>query len=278
MELIRRTGKLRPSVEDGIELSGIEMLHPGGHALTQRTAELAGLASPDQASQTTSRRVLDVSSGRGTQSIFYAKEYGWQVTGIDINPLMVSKSKQNAELVGVGHLVQFDQGDSQSLPYANESFDAVINECAVGIPDDPRRVLQEMVRVAKRGARIVIHESTWIKPLSRERKMELAERYGTTPLECDEWKSLLEDAGLNVDTIELTPWSKPEMFWAIRSDRQPRGFSDILTLSERMTTMGQICRQFGCVGVLRAFQNERVFTRAVMSGEIGYGIYSGVKR
>jgi cyclopropane fatty-acyl-phospholipid synthase-like methyltransferase len=55
VELVRRTGKYKPTVEDAIELSGIEMLHAGGNALTQRTADLAAL-SPGL-------HVLDVSCG-----------------------------------------------------------------------------------------------------------------------------------------------------------------------------------------------------------------------
>jgi hypothetical protein len=61
----------------GKRIIKIEILHPGGFDLTKRTAEIAGLRSDIQG--------LDVSSGRGTQAIFYAKNYGVQVTGIDIS-------------------------------------------------------------------------------------------------------------------------------------------------------------------------------------------------
>lgn len=49
---------------------------PGGEALTRRTAELAGLHP--------GMHVLDVSTGRSTQAIFYATHYGVMVTGIDM--------------------------------------------------------------------------------------------------------------------------------------------------------------------------------------------------
>ena len=65
---MKRNGLYRPTVEDAIEIGGIETLHPGGFALTKRTAELAALRE--------GLKVLDVSSGRGTQSIFYAKKFG----------------------------------------------------------------------------------------------------------------------------------------------------------------------------------------------------------
>ncbi|HEC40789.1 MAG TPA: hypothetical protein ENI29_21275, partial [bacterium] len=63
---MKRKGIFKPTIEDIIEISGIEALHPGGMALTERTGILAGLKP--------GMKILDVSSGRGTQSIFYAKK------------------------------------------------------------------------------------------------------------------------------------------------------------------------------------------------------------
>lgn len=79
---MKRKGIYEPTIEVIVELAGIETLHPGGFSLTQRTAELANLKQ--------GLKVLDVSSGRGTQSIYYAKEFGVNVTGIDIEKPRVS--------------------------------------------------------------------------------------------------------------------------------------------------------------------------------------------
>jgi hypothetical protein len=38
---MKRTGRHRPTIEDVIEISGLELLHPGGLKLTRRTAEVA---------------------------------------------------------------------------------------------------------------------------------------------------------------------------------------------------------------------------------------------
>jgi len=40
---MKRVGIHKPTVEDAIEISGIEILHPGGFELTQRTAEICNL-------------------------------------------------------------------------------------------------------------------------------------------------------------------------------------------------------------------------------------------
>lgn len=149
MEMVSRQGLYRPTVEDGVELSGMEILHPGGVPLTRRSAEVAGLRP--------GLRLLDVSSGRGTNAILYHQEFGVDVTGIDISPGMVEAARHRTALAGVSDRVQFHLGDSQQLPFAEDCFDAVINECAVGIPQNPARVLTEMARVVKPGGAVVIH-------------------------------------------------------------------------------------------------------------------------
>ena len=62
---MKRQGIYKPTVEDAIEIAGIEILHPGGFELTKRTAELCKLKN--------GMKGLDVSRGRGTQSVYYAK-------------------------------------------------------------------------------------------------------------------------------------------------------------------------------------------------------------
>ena len=140
---MRRTGIHTPTVEDAAEISGIETLHPGGFALTRRTAEVAGLRP--------GLRILDVSSGRGTQAVFYAAEYGVDVTGVDISAEMVRRATERAAAAGVSERVRFEQGDSQDLPYADATFDVAINECAVGIPDDSQAVVRLVPRHGLKG-------------------------------------------------------------------------------------------------------------------------------
>ena len=147
---MKRKGTHRPTVEDAIEISGIEILHPGGYELTKRTAELCEL-KPEM-------NILDVSSGRGTQAIYYAETYGVQVTGLDISEEMVRTATQRAIGSGAAEKVKFVIGDSQNLPFKDNTFDVVINECAVGIPDDSQKVLNEMLRVVKPNGAVAIHE------------------------------------------------------------------------------------------------------------------------
>ncbi len=266
---MKRKGIYRPTVEDAIEIGGIETLHPGGFALTRRTAELAELKA--------GLKVLDVSSGRGTQSIYYSKEFGVDVVGVDISDEMVNTAASNAQKEGLDNKAQFRIGDSQSLPFGDNTFDVVINECAVGIPDDSQKVLNEMVRVAKPGGKILIHESTWKVKLSSGEKDEFAERYGTTPLELAEWLSMLEKAGVKNVVYEFEQWSKPEMFWKIRKDRDVKHWFFTMSIPEKLGTMARIFGKYGLKGVFTVMTNERVFYRTVLQGKLGYALFRGVK-
>lgn len=266
---MKRKGIHKPTVEDAIEISGIEILHPGGYKLTQRTAEICNLRP--------GMKVLDVSSGRGTQAIFYAQKYGVEVVGLDISQDMIDTAEAKARESGIAEKVRFVLGDSQELPFEDNSFDVAINECAVGIPDDSQKVLDEMVRVVKPGGAIAIHESTWTKQLSKDEKEEIAERYGTTPLEFDEWTEMLKTAGATNIVSEFEEWSKPEMFWKIRKDRNVKNYRSVMTLYEKARTAYRIFKIYGLKGVIKVFQNEKVFFDTVLDGKLGYALFKGVK-
>jgi len=263
---VKRKGTHRPTIEDCVELSGIETLHPGGMALTQRTGEVTGLRP--------GKTALDVSTGRGTQAIYYAQSFGVDVIGVDIAPEMLATARARTRQAGLGDRVRFEQGDSQELPFEDDRFDVVINECAVGIPDDSQKVLDEMVRVLRPGGSIAIHESTWKDAgMSQEDKDELAERYGTTPLAHVEWIAMLEIAGAADVQSELEPWSRPEMFWKVRQDREVRHHLRVLSPRELLRTIARVARRYGLRGVPTALWNQQVFYRAVLDGKLGYGLY-----
>jgi len=267
---MKRQGIYKPTVEDAIEIGGIEILHPGGFKLTKRTAELCGLKE--------GMKVLDVSSGRGTQSVYYAKTFGVQVTGLDISQEMIDTATKRAKEEGLSEQVKFVLGDSQNLPFSDNSFDVVINECAVGIPDNSQKVLDEMLRVVKQNGAVAIHESTWRKKLSAIEKQEISERYGTTPLEFQEWMEMLQKAGTTDIISEFDEWSKPEMFWKIRKNRDVKHWFFTMTIKEKLITMKRIFSKYGLKGIFTIMKNERIFYKTILAGNLGYALFKGVKK
>lgn len=258
----------KPSLEDVLELSGIEVLHPGGFALSKRIGDIVNLKDKD---------VLDVSCGRGVFACYYAKKFGARVTGVDISPEMIKAAIAKARQEGVECLTEFKVADSLELPFTENSFDVVINECAVGLTSDPQKCLSEMVRVTKPGGYIVIHESVWLKELPEDEKRDIAERLGTVPFTLSEWRNMLSVAG--ADDIWDEDWSGIDKMAQIRPGRQIRSISDLFSVWEKVTVvLPRVIKRFGLRGLLYLQTSQRKITPLYLSGAIGYCLIRGKKQ
>jgi ubiquinone/menaquinone biosynthesis C-methylase UbiE len=90
------------------------------------------------------RTFLDVGAGTG-RGICFLRDRGKEVRGIEPVAAMIERAELNG--VPKGHLLQ---GSGYELPFEDESFDAVF-ECGVlHHVAEPSRVVEEMIRVAKR--------------------------------------------------------------------------------------------------------------------------------
>jgi len=107
--------------------------------------------------------VLDVACGIGIPSLTAAGMVGpgGTVTGIDIAPGMIELAKARALKAGLANVI-FREGDAESLPFPDESFDAVLSNMGLIHVPDRAAALCEMVRVLKGGGRIAL--SVWSAP------------------------------------------------------------------------------------------------------------------
>lgn len=251
--------------EDVIEMSGVETLHPGGFDLSRRIGEVINI-KPEM-------KVLDVSSGKGLFACFYAKEFGCKVTGVDINDKFINIATKRAKNERVSDKVDFQHGDSRKLAFKDNEFDVVVNECAVGLIaiNNPQQVLNEMVRVAKHGGKIVIHESLWLKDLDEDKKKEAANLIGTTPYTMDEWKVMIKKAGATPEIAE--DWSGIENMIKLRP-----GFEwnedtlDFLTFKEKLFLIPKIIFKYGISALLRLNKFQQLGVQYIKEGYLGYGL------
>jgi len=93
-------------------------------------------------------RVLDVACGTGNTAIPMAR-MGAVVTGVDIATNLVEQARERASAEGV--VATFDEGDAEQLPYAKESFDAVVTIFGAMFAPRYKLVAAEMARVLKPG-------------------------------------------------------------------------------------------------------------------------------
>ena len=104
-------------------------------------------------------RVLDIGCGSAAATIAVAKKYpDAHVTGVDSwgGAWEYSKAvcEENAAIEGIGDRVVFQKASASSLPFEDETFDAVISNLTfheVGDTRDKSLLLREALRVLKRG-------------------------------------------------------------------------------------------------------------------------------
>jgi SAM-dependent methyltransferase len=96
-------------------------------------------------------QVLDVATGTGNIAL-RAAAAGAQVVGVDLTPELFVTARSRASELDVA--VDWVEGDAEELPFADESFDAVLS--AFGVQFAPRHevVARELARVARPGGRI----------------------------------------------------------------------------------------------------------------------------
>jgi ubiquinone/menaquinone biosynthesis C-methylase UbiE len=104
-------------------------------------------------------KVLDLGCGDGTTAIPAAK-LGADVSGVDIARNLVAAGKKRLQAEGITNCT-FEEGDATDLhQLKDESFDLVVSIFGALFAPRPFDVAKEMVRVTKRGGRVVM--GNWI--------------------------------------------------------------------------------------------------------------------
>ncbi len=129
-----------------------ESFHPGGLDLTRRILSQVKLSSKD--------RLLDVAAGQGTSAILAAREFGCRVCALDLSGENLDRAAKVAKRSGLEHLLETRTADAERLPYADETFDVVLCECAFCTFRDRHHASGEMLRVLKPGGRLAFSDMT----------------------------------------------------------------------------------------------------------------------
>ncbi len=99
--------------------------------------------------------ILDVGCGTGTHDRWLARytDGNHPITAVDINPYLLREGKFLASREGLEDAIDFREGDAESLPFEDNSFDVTMS-ITVMEELDADRMLAEMVRVTKPGGRV----------------------------------------------------------------------------------------------------------------------------
>jgi arsenite methyltransferase len=130
----------------------------------------AGVANPFSLGRlAVGESVLDLGSGAGTDSLVAAQMVGptGKVVGVDMTAAMLAKARRAADDLGVTN-TEFIEGEVESLPFADESFDVVISNGVIDLIPDKDAVYSEVYRVLVPGGRVQIADVTIQNPVSAE--------------------------------------------------------------------------------------------------------------
>ena len=118
-------------------------------AIKRRVLSYAALAGGEQ--------VLDVGCGTGTLAVAATRSVpGVRVTGLDADASILARARRRAADADLE--IDFDEGRSTALPYADASFDLVLSTLFFHhLPDaEKRETAAELVRVLRPGGRLVV--------------------------------------------------------------------------------------------------------------------------
>ena len=148
--------------------------------------------------------LLDVGCGTGPMIELLSGKYPEKhYTGLDLTPRMIDVAKAK----GIPN-TSFLVGDSENLPFADESFDAVICANSFHHYPNPQRFFDGTRRVLKHGGRMILRDYTSFRPivwLMNHIEMPLANIFGHGDVRgytLDEVRAFCERAGLQVETLE----------------------------------------------------------------------------
>jgi ubiquinone/menaquinone biosynthesis C-methylase UbiE len=96
-------------------------------------------------------RVLDVAAGTGNAAIAAARRW-CKVVATDYVPALLECGRQRAAAEGL--TVDFCEGDAESLPLPDASFDVVLSTFGVMFAPDHPRAARELLRVCRPGGRV----------------------------------------------------------------------------------------------------------------------------
>ena len=129
--------------------------------------------------------ILEIGPGAGyyTLAVAVALAPAGRLEVFDIQQEMLDHTTRRVRAAGLDN-VSPRQGDAQSMPYANQTFDRAYLVTVLGEIPDPDRALRELHRVLKAGGCLVVGElfgdPHWVRP---KMLAQLARAAGFVPTE-----------------------------------------------------------------------------------------------
>ncbi|WP_458372858.1 class I SAM-dependent methyltransferase [Pseudomonas laurylsulfatiphila] len=123
----------------------------GDYAVIGTTLQIVGEQLAEACDLLCDERVLDVAAGNGNATLAAARR-GCQVTSTDYVAALLERGEERARAERLN--VSFQVADAEALPFADDSFDAVLSTFGVMFTPDQPKAAAELARVCRPGGRI----------------------------------------------------------------------------------------------------------------------------
>ena len=122
------------------------VMKPGRTAAAAAVADFARAHGPI--------RLLDVGVGTGLELPMFPRQA--RIIGVDLSEPMLEIARKRVAAEKLDNVEALIAMDAMNLTFADESFDAVVAPYVITVVPDPRRTLDEIARVTRRGGEIVV--------------------------------------------------------------------------------------------------------------------------
>ncbi|MEW4924273.1 bifunctional demethylmenaquinone methyltransferase/2-methoxy-6-polyprenyl-1,4-benzoquinol methylase UbiE [Algibacter sp. 2305UL17-15] len=106
------------------------------------------------------KAVLDIATGTGDLAIAMADTNAEKIIGLDISSGMLEVGKQKIDKKGLSARIEMVLGDSENMPFEDNTFDAITVAFGVRNFETLKKGLKEILRVLKPGGVFVILETS----------------------------------------------------------------------------------------------------------------------
>ncbi|MEO5570367.1 MAG: methyltransferase domain-containing protein [Bacteroidia bacterium] len=153
------------------------------------------------------QKVLEVASGSGGPAVFMVKETGCHLVGVDINENGVANAEKLAAENGLSDKIKFAVADaSSSLPFADQTFDAIISIDSINHFKAREKVFKEFNRVLKKGGGLLFTDAVVITGILTNEEIAIRSSLGFFLFVPNgENERLLKEAGFReINTKDVT--------------------------------------------------------------------------
>ena len=104
------------------------------------------------------KKILDIATGTGDLAVESSILKPTKIVGVDISEGMLEVGRKKMKTKGLDSIIELQLGDSENLPFDDNSFDAVTAGFGVRNFENLPKGLSEMCRVMNKGGKLAILE------------------------------------------------------------------------------------------------------------------------